>query len=389
MSRYNVGGVMLDRPFKLRRLGHVGTFQTDMDAAYDFYVGGLGFFHSDDLAFGPNRAGFFTTNNSDHHAFVCIDAAMARGPDSDFDDGITINQISFQVGSLEEVMEGHRFFKENGVHIWRVGRDFPGSNWAFYGRDPDGFLVELFYGMEQIGWDRRSKPEAMRHILSEEPALPQSSEADEIRTAQGEDIDLASGLCGLAPEPATYNVGGVLSPRPFSINKVGPVHLFVRDMDVSVEFYTRVVGLTVTEEVIWKGHRAVFLRNGSDHHVIGLFPLALRDELGFPTNTRVMHLSLEISSYRQLQDACAFMSARGAVAGPKMPRELLPGLDHTRSFLDPEGHAILLYFSMEQVGWDGRPRPWSERRAIPDEWPETLEAASDTYTDQVRQGPIA
>ncbi len=390
MGGFNVGGVMLERPFKPRRLGHVGTFQTNLDAAHDFYIGALGLFHSDDLAFEPGkRIGFFTTNNTDHHAFVCIDAVMVKGNDPSFDDGITINQISFQVGTLEEVVEGHRFFKENGVPIWRVGRDFPGSNWAFYGLDPDGFQVELFYGMEQIGWERRSKPQAMHQILSEEPELAQSPEADEIRAAKANGVDLSSGACALDDTPAAYNVGGVLSPRPFSINKVGPVHLFVRDIDVSVDFYTRIVGLVVTEEVVWKGHRAVFLRNASDHHVIGLFPLALRSELGFRANTRVMHLSFEISSYKQLCDACAYLEGRGAVAGPKPPRELLPGIDYARSFLDPEGHAILLYFSMEQIGWDGRPRPWSERRAIPDEWPETLDAASDTYADQIRQGPIA
>ena len=47
-----------------------------------------------------------------------------------------------------------------------------------------------------------------------------------------------------------------------------------------------------------------------------------------------------------------------------------------------------LYYYMEQVGWDGRVRPASERRRVGPAWPETLEPLSDTYVDQVFQGPL-
>jgi hypothetical protein len=44
--------------------------------------------------------------------------------------------------------------------------------------------------------------------------------------------------------------------------------------------------------------------------------------------------------------------------------------------------------SIEQVGWDGRVRPQSARRHIRHDWPEALEPLSDTYIDQVFQGPL-
>ena len=56
--------------------------------------------------------------------------------------------------------------------------------------------------------------------------------------------------------------------------------------------------------------------------------------------------------------------------------------------LDPDGHCIQLYYYMEQVGWDGRVRPLSSRRQIQRDWPEALEPLSDTYVDQVFQGPL-
>ena len=44
---------------------------------------------------------------------------------------------------------------------------------------------------------------------------------------------------------------------------------------------------------------------------------------------------------------------------------------------------------MEQIGWDGRVRPAAERRKINGgAWPERLEPLSDTYVDQVFQGPL-
>ena len=42
---------------------------------------------------------------------------------------------------------------------------------------------------------------------------------------------------------------------------------------------------------------------------------------------------------------------------------------------------------MEQIGWDGRVRPAAERRRVNGQWPEALEPLSDTYVDQVFQGP--
>jgi hypothetical protein len=43
---------------------------------------------------------------------------------------------------------------------------------------------------------------------------------------------------------------------------------------------------------------------------------------------------------------------------------------------------------MEQVGWDGQPRPAHLRPSVDtSNWPETLEATSDTYKGEVFLGP--
>ena len=51
LQTYNVGGVMLKQPFKIRRLGHFGFNVSDMEKAVHFYRDLLGFRVSDVLDF--------------------------------------------------------------------------------------------------------------------------------------------------------------------------------------------------------------------------------------------------------------------------------------------------------------------------------------------------
>ena len=53
-----------------------------------------------------------------------------------------------------------------------------------------------------------------------------------------------------------------------------------------------------------------------------------------------------------------------------LPPELALGMDYVAYALDPDGHCIQLYYYMEQIGWDGRSRPQSQRRQATGEWPE-------------------
>ena len=54
----------------------------------------------------------------------------------------------------------------------------------------------------------------------------------------------------------------------------------------------------------------------------------------------------------------------------------------------PDGHCVQLYHGVEQIGWDGRPRPAAQRPRVVPDWPQTLEASPDSYVDQILQGPL-
>ena len=300
-----------------------------------------------------------------------------------------MNQISWQVGSLAEVVNGCEFLTEEGLKIQRSGRDMPGSNWHTYFYDPDGHTNELYYGMEQIGWDARSKPRSMwDRIFREEPQLPQVPEDDEVRAAaRGDDLNSGSAVRDSLPGE-DYDVDGIMLPRPFKIIKGGPISLFVKDLDAALRFYTLQLGLRVSEEIVWNGQRCAFLRANTEHHTIALYPLALRETLGLRADSTTFAVGVQVGSYRQLCDARAFLAKRGA-RFVELPPEVHPGIDYALHVLDPDGQAVQMYFSMEQIGWDGKPRP-AAMRPNPKSggWPATLPAESDVYGGETLLGPL-
>jgi catechol 2,3-dioxygenase-like lactoylglutathione lyase family enzyme len=403
-QKYNVGGLLLDRPFKIRRLGHFGFDNVNMAEGVKFYTELLGFRVSDVLDFGRlnkdgfpglgETRGFFMRHGTDHHSFVLfprrVRQAMNRHPGQNPE--VTTNQITFQVGNLREVVEGHNWLVANGVGMERAGRDLLGSNYHTYLYDPDDHIVELYYGVQQIGWDQLSKPVFTTYkrwpVVAE---LPQPAEYDEILTEEHTEggAPLNSGYRGTDDLPPKYEVGGVLLPRPFKTVRIGPVRLFVKNMEASLAYYVGKMGFIVSEEVTYKGHRCVFLRVNTEHHSLALYPHALRAELGLSPHSSCMSFGLQMGSYQQLRDALSWLGEKGAKPF-ELPSELRPGMDQTFYVKDPDGHALELYHYMEQVGWDGRVRPASARRTIKmGDWPEALEAPSDAYMGEPFLGPLA
>jgi catechol 2,3-dioxygenase-like lactoylglutathione lyase family enzyme len=400
-QRYDVGGILLPRPFKIRRLGHFGFNAVKLAESREFYGDLLGFTLSDTLDFsrapwfpkdkdlGDTR-GYFMRYGTDHHAFVLFPKpVMDHRADRKFAPEVTVNQITWQCGSLREIVEAHRYFAEQQIRIQRVGRDMPGSNWHVYVYDPDGHTNELYYGIEQVGWNQRSKPREMYYRgFQQEPPLPQMSEAAELVEGAEKGIDIFSGHRPPEPHGEVYDVEGVLLARPFKITKIGPIALFVDDVDHAEAFYTERLGFTPSEESRYRGARCAFLRCGSEHHSLALFPKELRSVLGLRPDSSCMSFGVELGSYAQLRAAVDFLKRRGVTFIDAIPPELYAGIDYSVFALDPDGHCIQLYYYMEQIGWDGRVRPTAERRRVHGDWPEVLEPLSDSYADQVFQGPL-
>ncbi len=398
-EKFIVGGIAEERPFRIRRLGHFGLDLFDIEKGLDFYRRLLGFKISDPMdlyerlppekrgAFGPGNA-FFMRHGTDHHSFVIFPKRVRdqlrppRHPD------LTSNQITWQVSSLEEVVEGQRWLERIAVGINRSGRDNPGSNWHVYPVDPNGQTNELYYGIEQIGWDGFSKPQGMhRRNYMKPPELPHRSEWAEVDEGFAHGADPGKGYRDPETQREVYNVGGVLLARPFKIVRVGPVRMFVEDIAATLDFYRDILGLKVTEEISWNGHRCIFLRANTEHHSLAIYPKPLRHELGLRPDTTILSFGMQVGSYAQLKQSVSYLKGEG-VKFRTLPTELFPGIDYSAFAQDPGGHLIQLYHQMEQIGWDGRPRPAAMRPKVDNaNWPETLDANSDTGMGEVYLGP--
>src|SRR5258708_36472594 len=159
------GGVLRDRRFRIRRLGHFGFNINKLEEARHFYGDLLGFTISDkaDSSGAPwfskdkrlgDTHGYFMRYGTDHHAMVLFSKpVMDQRADRKFAPEVTINQITWQCGSLREIGEAHTYFMEQQVRVQRVGRDMPGSNWHVYVSDPHGHPNEIYYVIEQRGWN--------------------------------------------------------------------------------------------------------------------------------------------------------------------------------------------------------------------------------------------
>ena len=390
--KYNVGGVSLDRPFKIRRLGHFGFNVADLDAGKRFYFDLLGFFITE-----PAGAGWFGRHAGDHHSFALFDKKrhderQYTGPNSKhFRPENDMNQLTWQVQTVKEMAEASKYLRDQGVEIIREGRAGAGSQFHLYVWAPDDQIFELYYGIEQISWNGYARPVAMRHGTPKPPTEPQLPDYELVRADLEKGLDVRDGKRYDDPLPLKYDVDGLLLPRPFKITRVGPLKLFVDDYQTAKRWYERVMGFTLTEEVEWDGERCAFLRCDNEHHSLGLFPKSWRAKLGLSNKTSNMSFGLQLANYEQLRAAVAFLRENGVrVETGIIPPKLHPGIDYAAYAFDPDGHCIELYYYMEQVGWDGRPRPQELRRKVdPNHWPEVLEPLSDTYTGEPFLGPWA
>ena len=82
---FNVGGLSLDRPFRLQRLGHIGLTQADAAGCDAFYRDELGFRSTDHLQLPgmPAPIGFFCGVGTDHHTLANL-ADLVEGDNPNY-----------------------------------------------------------------------------------------------------------------------------------------------------------------------------------------------------------------------------------------------------------------------------------------------------------------
>ena len=117
-------------------LGHVGIHTQDLLKMRDFYTRVMGLQIADENI--ERGIVFLSANPEDeHHEFV-----LARGRDVP-PEAKVVQQISFKVGSPQDLQDYHRRFEAEQVRIERFVSH--GNALGLYFFDPEGNRVEVYY----------------------------------------------------------------------------------------------------------------------------------------------------------------------------------------------------------------------------------------------------
>jgi catechol 2,3-dioxygenase-like lactoylglutathione lyase family enzyme len=127
-----------ETPARPRKLGHVVVGSTDASLSRRFFVDGIGFRVSDEVA-GVGAA--FMRCSTDHHNLLLQPAPTTF-----------LHHTSWEVADVDEIGRGaSRLLREHPErHVWGLGRHAIGSNFFWYLRDPAGNFVEYYSDLDVI-----------------------------------------------------------------------------------------------------------------------------------------------------------------------------------------------------------------------------------------------
>jgi catechol 2,3-dioxygenase len=124
--------------------------------------------------------------------------------------------------------------------------------------------------------------------------------------------------------------------------RIGHAHLKVRDLARAVEFYTRFLGLRITERI---DGQFAFLSGGDLHHELALQALGRQAPSPPQHSVGLYHVAFEVPDRR------AFAEAFSALASADVRVTTVDhGISWAMYFSDPDGNGVEIY-------WDTRREP--------------------------------
>lgn len=133
--------------------------------------------------------------------------------------------------------------------------------------------------------------------------------------------------------------------NPIAIRNLNHAVLYVRDVERSVDFYTRAFGFEVVQR---HGTQAAFLRSpiGDNHHDLGLFSVGAEAPSAPRGSVGLFHLAWEVPTIEDLASAREVLAELDALGGQS---------DHgaTKSLYgsDPDGNEFEIMWSVPREDW--------------------------------------
>jgi catechol 2,3-dioxygenase-like lactoylglutathione lyase family enzyme len=148
----------------VKRLGHVGLTVRDIDRSVAFYERYLGMRLTEKFEYPEEKighgvavaAGAFVRCDITHHELSIFrmrkDILPEDAPDATRF-GFGLHHIAFELATPEDLKALYGKMRDGGVEIVNCRNGGPGNQPRFYARDPDGNLLEFYWGIDKIGWD--------------------------------------------------------------------------------------------------------------------------------------------------------------------------------------------------------------------------------------------
>src|SRR5438552_11998407 len=150
-------------PVQIRKLGHVVLWVSDVSRSVKFYTEVLNFRVSDWDKRDDGSDRVFLNACGDHHTIALFGRPGAEMPPPEF---LQLSHIAMEVGHIDELFAVRDFLKQRGVPVRSEGRKGPGCNIDVSFEDPDGYHLELYCNMDQVGNGGRSRPPEQFHRAS-------------------------------------------------------------------------------------------------------------------------------------------------------------------------------------------------------------------------------
>ena len=142
---------------------------------------------------------------------------------------------------------------------------------------------------------------------------------------------------------------------------IGHVHIKVRNLEEATDFYTRFLGLRVTERV---GSHYAFLTTGEMHHAVALQCVGPNASLPERHAVGLYHVAFEVADKRAFAEAYRQLTQAGVSVA---------ATDHRVSWAlylsDPSGNGVEIYCDTRSAPggaatWQGVDRPLTEAQII-------------------------
>ncbi|MFJ6321515.1 MULTISPECIES: VOC family protein [unclassified Rhizobium] len=154
---------------RVTKLGHIGLTVRDIDRSVAFYERYLGMRLTEKFEYPEEKighgvavaAGAFVRCDVTHHELSIFRMRKDILPDDAPDAprfGFGLHHIAFELGSAEDLKALFVKMRDDGVEIVNSRKGGPGNQPRFYARDPDGNLLEFYWGIDKIGWTGSPRP---------------------------------------------------------------------------------------------------------------------------------------------------------------------------------------------------------------------------------------